>query len=266
MQRQPIIALFFTAILFLFTTVPALAGGWAIVVLDEVPQSLAAGETIALGFSVRQHGVDPINLENVVLTATGPEGESLTFLARQEGAEGHYLVDVTLPSAGVWAWQIQPDWFKATDLAAITVSGAPAVAPAQPNPSLAQLVTRIGAWVLNWWVGVDTLLGATSQPTVAQPVNAATSHATQGTTDAAAYGRAIFMAKGCNTCHLHGAALNTASIGVGPDLTGYQLPAAYLRLWLKDPQAVKPATAMPNLALTTNEIEALITFLPSSAQ
>ncbi|MEZ4737218.1 MAG: hypothetical protein R3E79_59820 [Caldilineaceae bacterium] len=85
--------------------------------------------------------------------------------------------------------------------------------------------------------------------------------AAQPATDAARYGRALFIAKGCNTCHLHDEALNTWSTESGPNLSDYQNTAEYLRVWLKDPQAIKPTTEMPDLALKVDEIEALTAFL-----
>jgi cytochrome c2 len=75
------------------------------------------------------------------------------------------------------------------------------------------------------------------------------------------YGQALFMAKGCNSCHLHDQALNDWSTETGPNLTTYQNTAEYLHVWLKDPQAIKPNTEMPNLALKRHEIEALTAFL-----
>ena len=84
--------------------------------------------------------------------------------------------------------------------------------------------------------------------------------------DDIAYGKALFSAKGCVSCHHHGA---VAGSGFGPesdipDLTTYRWSADYLRTWLKDPSAVKPNTNMPNLGLKRDEIEALITFLSAS--
>jgi cytochrome c1 len=49
-----------------------------------------------------------------------------------------------------------------------------------------------------------------------------------------------------------------------PDLTHYQPDPAFVRTWLKDPQAVRPNTAMPNLGLTETEIEALLAFLQTN--
>jgi cytochrome c2 len=80
------------------------------------------------------------------------------------------------------------------------------------------------------------------------------------------YGRALFSAKGCATCHRH-AAVSSSGFGLEsgiPDLTTYRWSADYLRTWLKDPTAIKPATDMPNLGLKHDEIEALIAFLSAS--
>ena len=81
-----------------------------------------------------------------------------------------------------------------------------------------------------------------------------------------AYGKALFSAKGCATCHRHAA---VSGSGFGPEsdipnLTTYRWSADFLRTWLKNPAAVKPATDMPNLGLKGDEIDALIAFLSSS--
>lgn len=77
-----------------------------------------------------------------------------------------------------------------------------------------------------------------------------------------AEGRALFLAKGCVTCHRHDdAAPPSSSIEVGTALTNYEPDEAFVRRWLRDPQAVRPTTIMPNLQLEEAEIEALIAFL-----
>src|SRR5262245_2349280 len=56
----------------------------------------------------------------------------------------------------------------------------------------------------------------------------------------AAYGKALFAAKGCITCHRHAAFLGSGMIGDPdvPNLTNYTPNADFLRTWLKDPKAV----------------------------
>src|SRR6476469_7495153 len=82
-------------------------------------------------------------------------------------------------------------------------------------------------------------------------------------------GKALFLAKGCATCHRHAAVPTTNGVAIGPDLTHYTNSPDFLRRWLADPQSVRPQTApafgpsgtMPNLHLNPDEIEALIAFI-----
>ncbi len=85
--------------------------------------------------------------------------------------------------------------------------------------------------------------------------------AAAATYDPAAYGRALFQAKGCVGCHTHSAVNPGSGIAVGPELSSRPLDPDFLRSWLKDPAAVRPGTQMPNLRLSDEEIEALIAFL-----
>jgi cytochrome c2 len=110
---------------------------------------------------------------------------------------------------------------------------------------------------------VSSAIPAAQAPSLTVAPTAAPSAALQADI---AYGRALFSAKGCATCHRHAA---VSSSGFGPesgipDLTTYRWSVDYLRTWLKDPAAIKPATDMPNLGLKRDEIEALIAFLSAS--
>jgi mono/diheme cytochrome c family protein len=82
-------------------------------------------------------------------------------------------------------------------------------------------------------------------------------------------GQALFLAKGCVVCHSHGAVLDArkdfADFNVGPNLSKVSRSPDYVRVWLKDPPALKPDTQMPNLGLSSEEIEALIAFLKPGA-
>ena len=46
-----------------------------------------------------------------------------------------------------------------------------------------------------------------------------------------------------------------------PDLTDYDPDPGFVRVWLRDPEAVRPGTRMPNLGLSEEEIAALLAFL-----
>ncbi len=72
-------------------------------------------------------------------------------------------------------------------------------------------------------------------------------------------GAALFLQKGCTGCHsLHG---QGGDIGPNLDDVRSRLRAEYLYQWLRDPQAIKPGTAMPNLHLTDDERAELVFFL-----
>jgi len=74
-------------------------------------------------------------------------------------------------------------------------------------------------------------------------------------------GAELFVNKGCSSCH------RTSC----PPLTGFssrpqiarRVPNTKdnLRKWLKDPSSIKYGTAMPNLNLTDQEVEALIGYI-----
>ena len=107
-------------------------------------------------------------------------------------------------------------------------------------------------------LSVLPLPGLTPEPTsvVAPPTSAVASQSD------AEYGRALFSAKGCVTCHHHAAVAGSDPYTMGnPDLTHYRPDPEFLRRWLKDPKAIRPATEMPTLGLHQDEIEALIAFL-----
>jgi hypothetical protein len=121
---------------------PALAGGWAIVTLDSLPQQVRAGQALHLGFMVRQHGQTPINSVEPFLLATNRDtDEMLRIDGKQAGAVGHFEIDVTFPSAGTWEWQITPRPFGPTEfeplsvLSAATASQTAAQPVIQPAPA-----------------------------------------------------------------------------------------------------------------------------------
>lgn len=91
----------------LLVAAPVLAGGWAVITLDSLPGEVRAGETLSIGFMVRQHGQTPTNSASPTLSAHNPAtDERFTVDARQSGETGHFVVDVVFPSEGQWEWSI----------------------------------------------------------------------------------------------------------------------------------------------------------------
>jgi hypothetical protein len=114
---------------------PALAGGWAVVTLDSLPSDVQAGQRTSLGFMVRQHGVHPTNdfygepLKPFLSAINQTTGESLEVDARKDGPVGHFVLDVTFPSAGAWSLEITPAPFPAGGTQQGTLTVLPAIAP-----------------------------------------------------------------------------------------------------------------------------------------
>jgi hypothetical protein len=86
------------------------AGGWATIKADTAnPPNPNAGEPFTFGFTVLQHGVTPAGWVNTptFLGINGATGQRVEAKAVAEGADGHFVATVTLPSAGYWTWQVE---------------------------------------------------------------------------------------------------------------------------------------------------------------
>lgn len=88
-------------------------------------------------------------------------------------------------------------------------------------------------------------------------------------------GRALFVAKGCGTCHINNdvpewAAANEASRNLAPDLTGRKLASDYVRQRLTNPRSLpnigSGPVRMPDLGLAPAEVDALVALLSGSDQ
>jgi hypothetical protein len=101
----------------------AAAGGWAVSSLDEVPVP-QAGQPLEVGWTVRQHGVRPVNLEegDVGVVVRSPSGAERFFPAEQEGPVGHYVARVVFPEAGSSTWSIRQGPFAEQELGTLTVA------------------------------------------------------------------------------------------------------------------------------------------------
>ncbi|MEZ4663840.1 MAG: c-type cytochrome [Caldilineaceae bacterium] len=271
-------------VVMILAPVRLMAGGWTAVTLDEMPLNVKAGEPFTLGFMVRQHGVKPVdlNLNDAPVLVTfrqAQSGQQIQFEARKEGAVGHFVVEATLPTAAVWELEIRPGWFPAAQVATMEVLPA---APQWANVDRSDLTALVGAvgmialvlfgglvWLRKadatrrrWRIGLigGLLMVAIVFSGWLWSTRQATAHKYE--VEQVALGKALFQAKGCASCHVH-EATNRSSSGFGPDLTHYVGQPEFLRRWLANPQAIKPATKMPNLQLSAAEIDAVIQFLES---
>jgi mono/diheme cytochrome c family protein len=72
-------------------------------------------------------------------------------------------------------------------------------------------------------------------------------------------GKALFSQAGCASCHKVGA----EGSATGPDLTlvGFRHNSEWLDLWMRDPQAWKPGTLMPNRRLSGPARQAIVLYM-----
>jgi hypothetical protein len=112
---------------------PAGAGGWAVSTLDAMPQP-KAGEDVDVGFTMRQHGRTPVDVEDAGITTRSEDGTTAFWPARHDGPTGHYIATVRFPTAGTFTWEINQGWFGPQPLGTIEVPDGTGV-PAPPAPA-----------------------------------------------------------------------------------------------------------------------------------
>lgn len=95
----------FLPALLLLAPLGALAGGWAVVTVDQLPEYLVAGKQATLGFMVRQHGVTPLKGVHPTLEARTGSRSAQGSVAPGKG-DGQYVATFTLPEPGDWTLTI----------------------------------------------------------------------------------------------------------------------------------------------------------------
>jgi hypothetical protein len=101
------------------------AGGWAITSLDPFDQPVA-GQTTAIGFTILQHGVTPVEIADVGIRLSEQGKPGQFFPAVPDGQErvGHYTAHVVFPTAGTFSWIVEQGMFGPQDLGQITITNA----------------------------------------------------------------------------------------------------------------------------------------------
>lgn len=294
------ISLVLAILVSLVLAVPTFAGGWAVITLDELPMDVVAGEPVTIGFTVLQHGQTPMDDLRPIVTAGLYKEQEFIAAAKPEGKPGHYTATLTFPQEGEWNWSIQAftmDQAMPVLSVAAAAPGAvePPAASAEPVPSTSTPMFLAGAAALALGLAgavigirrgnnralaltvVCFLAGAALFVAGARPASAVEAQSKPGADviEAAAdpslsqveFGRQLFIAKGCITCHVNTKAASQSehwTIEMGAtNLSNFSASPEVLFIRLKDPSAAKSDTKMPNLDLTETEIEALIAFINS---
>ena len=282
------IAISLIILMSLVLAIPALAGGWAAITLEELPASVTMGEPVHVRFTVRQHGRTlMVGLTPTLHARNAESGEAVSQAATAVPDQpGVYETSLTFPSAGTWEWSIQAFTMDQPmpDLTVRLSSPLSNEIPVQPSPipiaaGVTGLVVAVAAativirrqmrWalalvILGLLVGGAGFASAASRQSkeLRQPKGlAAVPDQPESLVET---GQAIFVAKGCVTCHTNNKVdqkYYEFDGNIGPNLTSYSASPEFLRLWLKDPASVRPNAGMPNLELDDTEIEALIAFL-----
>jgi hypothetical protein len=91
------------------TLASASAGGWATITADKAnPPQPHAGQPFTFGFTVLQHGVTPAGwVDPTFIGINVTTGARVQAAATPQGADGHFVATVTLPTAGNWTWQVE---------------------------------------------------------------------------------------------------------------------------------------------------------------
>lgn len=129
---------------------PVGTGGWATVILDPGTSTPAAGKATIVGFTLLQRGEAPISQGEVIVEATGSDGQLLSFPARSEGKAGHWVVEMSLPTAGAWEWAVtMPDELPVlTHLPALNVTAPEALPPSAGGSTLPLILAVVAGLAL----------------------------------------------------------------------------------------------------------------------
>ena len=91
------------AVLVASAAVHPLAGGWAVVTVQQVPDSWVAGRPLQLAWQVRQHGETPLHgLAPVLEARSGSRVVTGTAWAHGDGGAAGYRGRITIPEPGEW--------------------------------------------------------------------------------------------------------------------------------------------------------------------
>jgi mono/diheme cytochrome c family protein len=137
-------------------------GGWAVVTVDDLPDSIVAGKPVSLSFAVRQHG--RTLLPNLSPQVTAKAKGSEVQVAATPGGNDRYKAVLTIPHAGNWTIAIQSGFMNA----GVTLVPIRVVQPdASPLPALTEVERGMRLFVAKGCVTCHTLEETSAWSTIA---------------------------------------------------------------------------------------------------
>jgi hypothetical protein len=114
---------------------PAHAGGWAVTVLDPLPERIESDRTYTIGYWVLQHGSHPYegDLGETGLRLVDEKGRSVAFEGVRLREPAHFAAAIAIPGDGTWRLFGVQGIFGEYEVGRLTVPGRLAVLPA-PAP------------------------------------------------------------------------------------------------------------------------------------
>jgi cytochrome c551/c552 len=109
------------------------AGGWAVITLDTLPDTVEVGRATPLVFMVRQHGKTPLPGLSPSIQAT-MGARQVAVAARPGGSLGQYAASLILPEPGPWTITIDSG-FVESRLRLLPITAVQTVAPGDGTPS-----------------------------------------------------------------------------------------------------------------------------------
>ena len=131
MRRLRVVLLLVLVAVGLAPAMPAHAGGWAVTLLDPLPDRFEAGRAYTVGYWVLQHGSHPFEgeLGKTGLRLVGPGGER-EFIGQPLPEAAHYAVSFAVP-AGTWRVYALQGWFEQFEVGTLTVPGGLKLKPSE---------------------------------------------------------------------------------------------------------------------------------------
>lgn len=100
----------------------ALAGGWALTVVNDAPRAFEAGAEHEITYTILQHGRSGAYVDGTSLNFSHPNlKEVLSFPGEPTGNPGEYVATVTLPTTGLWSWEVDQGWLGVQELGSVDV-------------------------------------------------------------------------------------------------------------------------------------------------